>query len=325
MLSVVQKDSGSIFKTLRCFLNNSAGPDSSPGAESESSIDFPSSLRSNGETCNAVPVNVRKGFLTMSLFWRLIFPGVLFFLLLTSYSHAGQATLMWDPPEIATDVTGYIVDYGTASGVYTQGINVGNITSYTVGNLTDGQAYYFAVAAYNSAGAESEYSNEVSKTMDIEHSILTISKTGMGSGVVTGNGINCGSVCSASYNTGAIVSLSAVADAGSTFVGLSGGGCNGVGLCVITMNDATAVTAAFNRNIANYLIAATVNGSGGSISPSGTSTVSSGGSKRFTVTPRRGYRIAGVTVDGRSVGSVSSYTFTNVTANHTISASFRRS
>jgi len=49
--------------------------------------------------------------------------------------------------------------------------------------------------------------------------------------------------------------------------------------------------------------------------------VASGGSITFTITPDTN-RIASVLVDGGSVGAVTSYTFTNVTANHTISASF---
>jgi len=327
MLSISGTKSRSYLNELLSSLNNSTNPDSSSSVESDViDTDSLSSFRSNEETVGAVTANSREVFLTMSVFWRLVFPVVLFFLLFASHSHAGQAALMWDPPEIATDVTGYVVDYGTASGSYTQGINVGNTTSYTVGNLSDGQTYYFVVAAYNSAGAESEYSNEVSKAMDIAQSpVLTINKTGTGTGVVSGNGISCGSICSSSYNTGTIVSLSARADTGSTFTGLSGGGCNGIGICVITMNAATTITAAFNTNIVTYFIIATVNGSGGAISPAGTSSVSPSGSKRFTITPQRGYRIAGVTVDSKSVGAVSSYTFTNVAANHTISAAFRRS
>ena len=63
-------------------------------------------------------------------------------------------------------------------------------------------------------------------------------------------------------------------------------------------------------------------GTGGSISPSGTVTVTDGGNQTFTITPNSGYQINTVLVDGSSVGSVSSYTFTNVKADHTISASF---
>jgi hypothetical protein len=63
-------------------------------------------------------------------------------------------------------------------------------------------------------------------------------------------------------------------------------------------------------------------GPGGSISPSGTVSVSYGGSRSYTITPASGYAVAGVTVNGVSVGAVTSYTFTNVTANQTIAASF---
>ena len=60
----------------------------------------------------------------------------------------------------------------------------------------------------------------------------------------------------------------------------------------------------------------------GSISPSGNVTVNQGSDKLFTITPNTGYSINDVLVDGSSVGAVSSYTFTNVTENHTISATF---
>ena len=131
-------------------------------------------------------VNIKEVFMMKSVFSRVVFPLVLFILLFTSNAYAGQVTLMWDPPAISADVVGYVVDYGTASGTYTQGIDVGNTTSHTVANLPDGQTYYFAVVAYNSAGTESGYSNEVSKTMEIPQSPLTILKTGAGTGVVSG-------------------------------------------------------------------------------------------------------------------------------------------
>ena len=73
-----------------------------------------------------------------------------------------------------------------------------------------------------------------------------------------------------------------------------------------------------------FTITATA-GANGSISPSGVVTVSSGASKAFTITANTGYQIADVLVDGSSAGKVSSYTFSNVTANHTISASFASS
>ncbi len=63
-------------------------------------------------------------------------------------------------------------------------------------------------------------------------------------------------------------------------------------------------------------------GQGGSIAPNGAVTVKKGESKTFTVTPSEGYEIEDVTVDGESVGKVSTYTFDNVAAEHTIAASF---
>jgi hypothetical protein len=58
-------------------------------------------------------------------------------------------------------------------------------------------------------------------------------------------------------------------------------------------------------------------GTNGSISPSGVLGVRSGDSQTFTISPNIGYSIADVLVDGVSVGAVSTYTFTNVIANHT--------
>lgn len=63
-------------------------------------------------------------------------------------------------------------------------------------------------------------------------------------------------------------------------------------------------------------------GSGGFITPSGNVTVNSGASQTFTIVPATGYYITVVLVDGSSVGAVASYTFTNVTADHTIRATF---
>ena len=63
-------------------------------------------------------------------------------------------------------------------------------------------------------------------------------------------------------------------------------------------------------------------GSKGSISPAGRIDVSNGSSQEFTITPDYGYEIEDVLVDGVSQGSVISYTFDNITADHTITAQF---
>jgi hypothetical protein len=63
-------------------------------------------------------------------------------------------------------------------------------------------------------------------------------------------------------------------------------------------------------------------GSGGSINPNTPQTVNSGVSQSFSIAANAGYHIVDVLVDGSSVGPVTSYTFTNVQADHSISASF---
>ena len=65
-------------------------------------------------------------------------------------------------------------------------------------------------------------------------------------------------------------------------------------------------------------------GEGGVITPAGEVSVKEGASQTFTITASEGYAIADVLVDGQSVGAVDSYTFENVTANHTIAAVFTR-
>jgi hypothetical protein len=72
-----------------------------------------------------------------------------------------SVTLAWDPNQ-EPDLGGYIVYYGPRSRVYTNAINVGNVTTNTVSGLEETGTYYFAVTAYNTNGLESDFSDEVS-------------------------------------------------------------------------------------------------------------------------------------------------------------------
>ena len=66
-----------------------------------------------------------------------------------------------------------------------------------------------------------------------------------GDGTVTGEGIDCGLACKASYAVGTQVTLTATPATGSTFLSWSGGGCSGTGMCTVTMGKATTVKATF--------------------------------------------------------------------------------
>ncbi len=79
------------------------------------------------------------------------------------------------------------------------------------------------------------------------------------------------------------------------------------------------ISAHFSINV--YTLAASAT-SGGNITPSGAVGVNHGASRSFTITPDTGYHIDSVVVDGVNQGTPSSYDFTNVTADHTISAYF---
>jgi hypothetical protein len=74
-------------------------------------------------------------------------------------------------------------------------------------------------------------------------------------------------------------------------------------------------------NSKSYSIIASF-GKGGQIIPSGTTQVVSGDSQTYSITKNTGYNISDVVVDGSSVGNVDSYNFKNVTADHTIAATF---
>lgn len=65
-------------------------------------------------------------------------------------------------------------------------------------------------------------------------------------------------------------------------------------------------------------------GSEGTITPSGECNIPIGHDQTFKITPNDGYEIAEVLVDGKNVGAVTSYTFENVTTDHTISATFKK-
>ncbi len=82
----------------------------------------------------------------------------------------GTASLSWSAPtqnadgSSLSDLNGYHVYFGTKPGVYTTQVDVGKATSHDVDQLTAG-TYYFSVTAYDASSNESDFSNEVSKTV----------------------------------------------------------------------------------------------------------------------------------------------------------------
>jgi hypothetical protein len=237
-------------------------------------------------------------------------------------ANAAQITLAWDESDAAA---GYKIYSGTASNNYTWVVDVGNTLSYTTANLTDGYTYYFAATAYDASGLESDYSDEVSysaNTVPCSYSISPGSaslNTSGGSGSVT---VTTQSGCSWSASSGVpwITITSGASGAGSGTVAYLVASNSGAARSAVSTIGGQPFT--FNQSgTQSYTITASA-GTGGSISPSGATSVSYGASRIYTIAAATGYNVSSVTVDGVSVGAVTSYTFSNVTTNHTIAATF---
>ena len=120
---------------------------------------------------------------------------------------------------------------------------------------------------------------------------------------------------------------------GYTFTGWSGTGLTGEDNLTVTIQKGStgnrSYTAHWRYNgggssgYSYYTIKATA-GTGGSISPSGSISVREGRDQTFTITPDKGYAVANVKIDGKSIGAVKSYTFENVRRTHTIEVIFMK-
>ena len=120
---------------------------------------------------------------------------------------------------------------------------------------------------------------------------------------------------------------------GYTFTGWSGTGLDGENNMTVTIPKGStgnrSYTAHWRYNggggsgYSYYTIKATA-GAGGSISPSGNVSIREGRDQTFTITPDKGYAVANVKIDGKSIGAVKSYTFENVRRTHTIEVIFMK-
>ena len=93
--------------------------------------------------------------------------------------------------------------------------------------------------------------------------LLTVTKSGAGTGTVTGTGITCGADCTETLAQNTVVVLTAASTAGSTFAGWTGAGCSGTSTCSVTMIAAQTVNAQFDVIVLpNFLLTVTKSGSG---------------------------------------------------------------
>jgi streptogramin lyase len=141
---------------------------------------------------------------------------------------------------------------------------------------------------------------------------LSVTTTGSTTGTVTSTpaGIACGATCSASFAIGTSVTLTAAPATGFSFAGWSGDGCSGVGACVVTVDAATNIVAAFLANTApTETLSLDITGSGTvksapagiACSASCSASFTTGSAVTLTATPAAGFSFAGWT-GGNCVG-----------------------
>ena len=229
---------------------------------------------------------------------------------------AAQVTLAWDA-NTDPSVAGYKLYYGYASRTYGTPVNVGKVTQYTLTGIQEGINCYFAVTAYDTNGNESAFSTEL-ECFTLVPAPGVNGAISPASAVVVSRGMN---------QTFTIMPSANYAVSSVTVDGSSVGAVSSYTFSNVTANH--SISAAFIANTSPntplntplYTISASA-GENGSISPSGSLSLAQGASQTFTIMPASNYRVSAVSVDGSSVGAVTSYTFSNVTANHSISATF---
>ncbi|MFA5248295.1 MAG: InlB B-repeat-containing protein [Patescibacteria group bacterium] len=199
--------------------------------------------------------------------------------------------------------------------------NYGTSQLYTIATTTAGYHINDVLVDSVSVGTSSSYTfdsinanHSISVTFASSTPLYALSYAAGSNGSITGDSPQ--TVTSGEDGT----AVTAVANTGYHFVNWSD---------LSTSNPRTDtnvtgnISVSANFAINTYTITATT-GANGTVSPSGVITLNYGASQTYTIaTSTLNYHVADIIVDGDSVGTTSlSYTFSNVTANHTISATF---
>ncbi|WP_214078621.1 Ig-like domain-containing protein [Mesotoga sp.] len=182
------------------------------------------------------------------------------------------------------------------------------------GVLAGSRAYTVSKEGYNNSTGNVTVDSDESVDITLTRKTYTLTVNTVGQGTVTKNPDK------ATYTHGEVVQLSADPADNWNFTGWSGDLAGSANPESITMNSDKTVTA--NFSIVQYTITASA-GVGGTISPSGEVKVNHGSNQSFNISPNTGYDIQDVKVDGTSEGAIGSYTFSNVTSDHTIAATFK--
>ncbi len=233
--------------------------------------------------------------------------------------HAAQVTLAWDPSTPSPDgyrvyqrVEGQPYDY--QSPVWPDQGDDPTQTSCTINDLDDGTSYYFIVRAYvgsDSSGDSNEVNYITEQSGPTVHSITT--QAGAHGSI---------SPASATVDDGASQPFSIAPGVGYHIDDVTVDGASVGAVTTYTFNqihEDHLLGASFSINTYPMMSFAEGNGT---ISPSGSTSISHGDHLTYTITPATGYDVVDVRVDGQSQGVLETYTFSNIAAPHTIRAIF---
>ena len=207
----------------------------------------------------------------------------------SSFNYGGSQTFTVTPS------VGYHIASITANGA-----------SVTV-TSPSGQTYQFSAVSADSS---------LTATFAINTNEINVTQTAEGVIAPGASTVNYGANSSFSITPNTGYHITSITVDGSSVAVTSS---SGQAVSFINVQATHTITASFAVDTFNITASA---GAGGSISPSESISVNYGGTQTFNITAKTGYYIVDVRVNGSSVGAVSSYTFNNIEAAYTISATF---
>jgi len=190
-------------------------------------------------------------------------------------------------------------------------------TDYKVQNVIVDGVYQGSIPSYTFTNVQAAHTISVTFVTSTTNTYIITASAGAGGSIAPSGSV--------SVTQGSSQSFTITPSTGYHIVdvlvdGVSQGALTSYTFTAVAANHAISASFAINT----FTIAASA-GAGGSISPSGSVVVNYGANQAFTITPDTGYKVLDVIVDGVHEGSISSYTFNSVQANHVISASFTSS
>jgi hypothetical protein len=229
-----------------------------------------------------------------------------------------SVTLAWNPNS-GPNIAGYRIDYGSDGINFSNQLDAGKNTSWTVTGLHEGSTNYFEVLAYDTNGNASPPSNPVQfvapGAAPAPMQTVTVLACPATAGIVNGGG---------AFVTGSSVTVTAMANSGCNFVNWTE---NGVAQSASAWYS---FAIASNRNlVANFATKTSVctatpsAGPNGTISPNTPQTVIHGGSVTFTATPASEYQVQQWLVNGKVAQTGgTAYTLSNVISNDAVAVAF---